>query len=80
MSAVDHFLVYMQPAVKYRSLYIHHPGGAARPRGGVYRGCCILGSLHVHEEIVYTSHFLIFSRPKPGGGVYIWCPHDVYRF
>ena len=25
-------------------------------------------SLHIHQEMVYTSHFLIFSRPKPGGG------------
>jgi len=26
---------------KYRSLYIHHPTGAACPRGGVYRKCCV---------------------------------------
>ena len=33
------------------------------------------GRLHIHQEMAYTSHFLILSRPKPGGGVYIWCPH-----
>jgi len=53
MAGVDHFLVYMQTAVKYRILYIH-------------------------QEMVYTSHFLIFSRPKPGGGVYFWGPHKWY--
>ena len=37
------------------------------------------GSLHVHQEMAYTSHFLNFSRPKPGGGVYIyiWCHHNM---
>jgi len=29
MAGVDHFLVYMQTALEYSSLYIHHPGGAA---------------------------------------------------
>jgi len=31
-------------------------------------------SLHIHHQIVHTSHFPIFSRPKlkPGGGVYLW--------
>jgi len=37
MAGVDDLVVYMQTAVKYRSLYIHHPGGALRPRAGVYR-------------------------------------------
>jgi len=27
MAGVDHFLVYMQTAVKYNYFYIHHPGG-----------------------------------------------------
>jgi len=30
-----------------------------------------VGSFHILQEMVYTSHLLIFSRPKPGGGVYI---------
>ena len=29
-------------------------------------------SLYIHHQIVHTSHFPIFSRPKPGGGVYLW--------
>jgi len=48
MAGVDHLVVYMQTAVKYSSLNIHHPGGASRPRGGVYRKCCIL------EQFAYT--------------------------
>jgi len=35
--------------------------------------------LHIHEEIVYTSHFLIFSSHKHGDSVYIWCPYLVQR-
>ena len=48
MAGVDDLVVYMQTAVKYSSLYIHHPGGASRPRGGVYRKCCIL------QQFAYT--------------------------
>jgi len=33
-------------------------------------------SLHIHHQIVHTSHFPIFSRPKPGGGVYLWGPKN----
>jgi len=47
MAGVDHLVVYMQTAAKYSSLYIHHPGGASRPRGGVYRKFRIL------EQIAY---------------------------
>jgi len=50
MAGVDDLVVYMQTAVKYSSLYIHH-------------------------QIVHTSNFPIFSRPKPGGGVYLWGPN-----
>jgi len=32
-------------------------------------------SLHIHDQIVHTSHSPIFSRPKPGGGVYLWGPN-----
>jgi len=42
MAGVDDLVVYVQTAVKYSSLYIHHPGGASRPQGGVYRKCRIL--------------------------------------
>jgi len=35
-------------------------------------------SLYIHHpggaSIIHTSHFPIFSRPKPGGGVYLWGP------
>jgi len=34
-------------------------------------------SLHIHHQIVHTSHFPIFSRPKPGGGVYLWGPNKT---
>ena len=49
MAGVCNFLVYMQNAPTDRSLYIHHHGGAAHPRGGVYRKFCILG------QFSYTS-------------------------
>ena len=29
-------------------------------------------NLYIQKEMVYTSHFIIFSKPKPGGGVYIY--------
>jgi len=31
-------------------------------------------SLHIHQEMVYTSHFLILTRPETGGGIYFWGP------
>jgi len=71
MSGVDHFLVYMQTAVKYRSMYIHHPWV-------VYIESVVFhSSLHIHQEMVYNSHSLNFSRPKPGCGAYIWCPYNA---
>jgi len=74
MARVDHLVVYMQTGVKFSSLYIHHPGGGARPRGGVNTNCCILSILHIQHQTVHTNHIPIFSRPKPGGGVYLWGP------
>jgi len=66
MAGVDDLVVYMQTVVNYSSLYIHHPGGAARPRGGVYRKCCIL------QQFTYTPpnrphqpFFLFFLSPNP---------------
>jgi len=52
MAGVDDLVVYIQTAVFYSSLHIHH-------------------------QIVHASHFPIFSRPKPGGGVYLWGPNSV---
>ena len=31
-----------------------------------------LSSWHIHQEMVYTRHSLILSRPKLGGGDYIY--------
>ena len=67
-SGAYQFLVYMQIAHKYFSLYIHHHGGAARPVVVYIESVVFWGSLHIHQETVYTSHIRIFSRPKPGGG------------
>jgi len=52
MAGVDDLVVYIQTAVFYRSLHIHH-------------------------QIVHTSHFPIFSMPQPGGGVYLWGPNTM---
>ena len=52
-------------------------GGAKRPRGGVYTNCCIL------QQFAYTppnrphQPFPYFSRPQPGGGVYLWGPNTA---
>jgi len=68
MAGVDNFLVYVQTAVEHNTYYIHHPGGAACPRGGVYTNCVLYSSLHIRPEMADTSHVLIFPWPKPGGG------------
>ena len=31
-------------------------------------------SLHIHHQVVHTSHFPIFSRSQ-SGGVYLWDPN-----
>jgi len=65
----------MQTAPKCSRLYIHHHGGAACPRGGVYRKSCIF------MQFAYTLRnaiqctppiFLFIFRPRAGGGVYIY--------
>jgi len=63
MAGVDNLVVYTQTFVKYNTFYIHHPGGAKRPRGGVYT-----------TKWPTTAILLFYSRPKPGGGVYLWVP------
>jgi len=35
-------------------------------------------SLHIHHQIVHTSHFPICSGPKPDGGVYLWGPKSLH--
>ena len=75
MAGVDDLVVYTQTAVKYNTFYIHTPGVRSAP-GVVYIQTVVFySSLHIHHQIVHTSHFPIFSRPKPGGGVYLWAPH-----
>ena len=77
MAGVDHLVVYMQTAVKYSGLYICHPV-ARRAPGVVYiESVVFYSSLNIHHQIVHKSHFPIFSRPQPGGGVYLWGPNDI---
>ena len=65
MAGVDHWVVYMQTAVKYSSLYIHHLGALHAP-GVVYiESVLFYSSLHIHHQMVYTSHFPIFPSPNP---------------
>jgi len=40
----------------------------------------IYSNIYIHQEMVYTSHFPIFSRPKPGGGVYIYTYIYIYIY
>jgi len=82
MAGVYHSVVCMQTVSKYRSLYIHHDGGAARPPGVGYRKCCISTKfLHIHKKMVYTSHFRIFLGPNPVVVyIYVWCPHIIHLF
>ena len=61
MAGVDDLVVYMQTAVKYNTFYI--------------QTAVFYSSSHIHHQIVHTSYFPIFSRPKPGGGVYLWGPN-----
>jgi len=48
----------------------HHHGGAAR----LVCFATYLSSLHIHQRNGIHQPFLIFSKPKPGGDVYIWGP------
>ena len=70
MGGVYHFLVYMQTAPTYNTFYIHHNGGAGRPRGGVYTNCSILGQFAYTPRNGVHQPFSYFSKPKLGGGVY----------
>jgi len=55
---------------------IYTTPGVLRAPGVVYiESVVFYSSLHIHHQIVHTSHFPIFSRPKPGGGVYLWGPN-----
>ena len=65
-----HFLVYMQTAQICSNTHKARLRRSAPPWCCVFAAC--LSILHIHQEIVCTSHFLIFSRPGPGGGVYVY--------
>jgi len=68
MAGVDHFLVYMQTTIKSTFSIYTTPGARSAP-GVVYiQIATFYSGFHIHQEMVYTSHFLIFSGPKPGGG------------
>jgi len=55
---------------KYTPVCVYHHGAV---HVVVYIDIVVyLGSLHIHQEMAYTTHFLILSRPKPGGGVYMY--------
>ena len=62
----------MQTAPKFNTFYIHHHWGAQRPRGGGYTNCNILGQFAYTPRNGIYQPFSYFSRPKPGGGVYIY--------
>jgi len=60
---------------------IYTTTGALRAAVVVYIESVVLwGSLHIHQEMVYTSHVLIFSRPKTWGGVYIYTVYIYYIY
>ena len=69
MAGVYNFLGVL---AKNGRLSIYTMTGARSAPVVVYIESVVLGgSLHIHQEMVYTSRFLIFSKPKPGG-VYLY--------
>jgi len=75
MAGVYHFLVYVQTAPKIQH-FLYTP-----PQGYVYTNWVFWGSLHIHQEMVYTSHFHFVLGPNLGVVyiyiyiyIYIWCP------
>jgi len=66
MAGVYHSLVYMETA--QISNKTHHHWGVP----GVF--CYLFDSLHIHQERVYTTHFLMSSKPQHSGGVYMVSP------
>ena len=63
---------------KYNSLCIHHHGGTACPRGGVYRKCCILGQLvYTLRNGIHQRFSYFFKAHTRWWCIYIWCPHHI---
>ena len=74
MAGVDDLVVYTQTAVKYNTFYIHHPGGAKRPRLLYFKAVCIYTTKSSTPAIS-----LFFLGPQPGGGVYLWGPKNMIK-
>lgn len=68
MAGVYHFLVYAQTARICSKRHKARPIGARR--APVVRFAAYINSLHIYQEMLYTSPF--HTKPKPGGGVYMW--------
>ena len=74
MAGVDDLVVYMQTAVNTAVCIYTTPGALRAPRVVYIESVVFYSSLQTHHQIVHTSHFPIFSKPKRGGGVYLWGP------
>jgi len=76
MAGVYYSLVYMQTGQRWSNTHQARPTNA-------HRATVVLCSAAFTSGNVYTSHCLIFSRPKPGGGVciyiYIWLGVSGFR-
>ena len=67
--------MYTRTVPKIRQ-FVYTTTGALRATVVVYiESVVFFSSLHIHQEMVYTSYSLIFSRTKSGGGVYFWGPY-----
>ena len=62
MAGVDDLVVYMQTAVKYSSLYIHHPGGASRTFLYVCIFVYFVFYVFTFSRFYIFVYFLLFHR------------------
>jgi len=75
MAGVDHLVA---NCCKIQQFVYTPPLGRSAPPGVVYiESVVFYSSLHIHHQMVHTRHFLIFSKPQPGDGVYLWGPHFI---
>ena len=72
MAGVYHFLVDVQTGQKYNAICMYGTTGSFAPTVVYIETAVFFCSLHIQQGLVYTSHFLVFSRLKPGGGVNIY--------
>jgi len=76
MAGVNHLVVYMQPAVKYNTFYIHHPGGAKRPRALCTYKLRYFTAVCIFTPKRSTPAFSLFSLgPDPVVGYIFGAPH-----